>query len=549
MSFAIHGLLYAVLAAAPQSHDHAAAPMPQQDTVPLYDDLGTHHHAITTSSPRTQQYFDQGLRLTYGFNHAEAIASFEEALRSDPRCAMCYWGIALAYGPNINLPMDSASGAAAYEAARGAQTHAAQTTPVERALIRAIAARYGADPKAARAQHDSAYAREMAAAYTAHADDDDVATLYADALMNLSPWVYWTRALEPRPGTSGMIEALEAVSARNLEHAGACHLYIHVVEAAYPKRAEPCADRLAALMPGAGHIVHMPGHIYIRVGRFVDAIRANEHAIHADESFMEDRKPQGVYPLAYYPHNIHFLNFAALMADRPDIGLESATRLAEKSTLELQRTPGLGGFSQHYAQAPAFAALRFERWDDVLAQPMPPADLTYANGLLRYARGVAQARKGDAAGAQVEMEGLRAAAADPALAQLTILSYNTAADILGIASEVLAGEIATAQRNWDEAERRFGQAAEREDALIYIEPPEWVIPPRQNLARAQMLAGRHAAAQRTYEADLERFAENVWSLRGLKESLEKQGKTAEAEAVRGRIDKAMQGTTATGRRH
>jgi tetratricopeptide (TPR) repeat protein len=548
MSFAVHGMLFAALAVAPQSHDHGQS-KPPQDTVPLYDDLGSHHHAITTSSPRTQQYFDQGLRLTYGFNHAEAIASYREALRSDPGCAMCYWGIALAYGPNINMPMDSASGAAAYEAARQAQTHATKTTPVERALIRAMAARYGADPKAARAQHDSAYAREMAAAYRAFPADDDVATLYADALMNLSPWVYWTRELQTRPGTDGMLEALERVSARNLEHAGACHLYIHVVEAAYPKRAEPCADRLAGLMPGAGHIVHMPGHIYIRVGRYVDAIRANEHAIHADESFIEGRKPQGVYPLAYYPHNFHFLNFAAIMADRPDIAQESAEQLAAKATPELQRTPGLSGFSQHYAQAPAFAALRFERWDDVLAQPMPPSDLTYANGLLRYARGVALARKGDVAGAESEMTKLRAAAADPALKGLTILSYNTAADILGIAAEALAGEIATVRQRWDEAETHFGKAIALEDALVYIEPPEWVIPPRQNLGRAQMLAGRFAAAERTFEADLERFAENVWSLRGLKQSLEKQGRQADARAVQARIEKAMQGTTGTGHGH
>jgi tetratricopeptide (TPR) repeat protein len=534
----VHGLLFAALAAAQP-----------QDTVPLYDDLGDHHHAITTSSPRTQQYFDQGLRLIYGFNHAEAIASFREGLRSDPSCAMCWWGIAHAYGPNINLPMDSASGAAAYEAAMNAQRNAAAATPVEQAFIRAIAARYGENPTADRARRDSAFARAMGDAYRAFPADDDLATLYADALMNLAPWVYWTPDLKPRPDTEQLIAALETVMKRNADHAGACHLYIHAVEAAYPKRAEACADRLAGLMPGAGHIVHMPGHIYIRVGRFVDAIRANEHAIHADETFLEDRRPSGVYPLGYYPHNIHFLNFAAIMADRPDLARESARNLAVKATVDLQRTPGVGGWFQHYAQAPAFAALRFERWDDVLALPAPPEDLTYGSGLLHYARGVAHARKGDATAADAELARLRALATVPALKETYILSSNSAATILAIAEATLSGEVAAARRQWDAAARYFRKAIELEDALVYIEPPEWVIPVRHNLGRIQMLAGRPADAQATFEADLVRFPENVWSLRGLAESLEAQGRHAGAREVRARIERALRGSGGTGHGH
>src|SRR5690606_17086697 len=381
----------------------ALAVQPPQDTVPLYDDLGDHHHAITTTSQRTQQYFDQGLRLMYAFNHAEAIASFQEALRTDPACAMCWWGIAHAYGPNINAAMDSASGVAAWEAAQKAQQLASKTTPVEQALIAAVVKRYGPDPMADRAQRDSAFARAMADVYRQFPNDDDVATLYAEAIMDLSPWVYWTQDRQMRQGTREMIDALESVIARNRNHAGACHLYIHAVEAVQPKRAEDCADRLAGLMPGAGHIVHMPGHIYVRVGRWAEAIEANKHAIHEDETFIADPNPVGVYPLGYYPHNIHFLHFAAMMAGDEALSMQSAADLAAKSTLELQRMPGVAGFSQHYAQAPAFAALRFEKYDDVLAMPQPPADLTYANGLSRFARGVAYARKGDVARAEAEL--------------------------------------------------------------------------------------------------------------------------------------------------
>jgi tetratricopeptide (TPR) repeat protein len=494
----------------------AAAQQPA-DTVPLYDDLGDHHHAITTSSAMAQKYFDQGLRLVYGFNHAEAIASFRQALAHDDACAMCYWGVALAYGPNINLPMDSASGAAAYEATKAAVKLASKATPVERALIGAIEKRYGPDPTAARAQFDSAYAREMGRVAEQFPEDDDALTLYADALMNLAPWVYWTENAEPRPDTPDMIESLEKVMERNRKHAGACHLFIHVVEAEFPERAEPCADRLAGLMPGAGHIVHMPGHIYIRVGRYEDAIRANQHAIHEDESFIADRNPSGVYPLGYYPHNYHFLNFAAMMAGNETIAVQSAHDLAAKARPDIIRLPGLSGFLQHYLEAPLFAFIRFEKWDEVLAEPAPPSDLTYATGLWHYGRGIAYARTGDVQRADAELAALRTAAEDQSLEELYILSYNTAKYILGIAEATLAGEVAAAKKDWIEAEKQLTRAVELEDGLVYIEPPEWSIPPRQHLGRVQIEAGRLEAARATFEADLERFPKNVWSIRSIEQ--------------------------------
>lgn len=518
-----------------------AAATAQSEAVPLYDNLGDYHHEITTRSPMAQKYFDQGLRLIYAFNHNEAVASFEEALKHDDRCAMCYWGIAFALGPNINLPMDSASGVAAYMAVSKAKQLANGTTPFERAMIDALSRRYGADPLADRAKLDTAFANAMRDVARRFPADDEAQTLFADAVMNLSPWIYWTADRKPRPQIPEILEALERVTNRNAKHAGACHLYIHAVEATFPERAEACADRLAGLMPGAGHIVHMPGHIYIRVGRYADAIAANQHAIHEDEKFIEDRRPDpmGAYPLGYYPHNYHFLNFAAMMAANEPIAMQSARDLAAKSTPDLLR---LSGAVQHYLVTPLFAALRFERWQEVLDAPMPPADLPYPVGLWRYARGVALARMGQPDRAETELAELRKLADLPELEKLLILSYNTASASLGIAVPALAGEIAAARGQWDQAIDMLRKAVWREDQLVYIEPPEWAIPPRQQLGRVQLLAGRFADAQKTFEEDLARFNENVWSLRGLAESLTRQGKTAEAAAVEKRVRKAIEGT-------
>jgi tetratricopeptide (TPR) repeat protein len=519
------------------------------DTVPLYDDLGDHHHAITTTQPVAQAYFDQGLRLVYAFNHAEAILSFREALRHDSACAMCWWGIAVAYGPNINVGMDAESGTAAWQAAREALRLAPATSAKEQAFIEAIQARYGEDPLADRAARDSAWATALGSLARQYPDDDDAAVLYADALMNLSPWIYWTKEGKPRPGTDEVLRALEGVTSRNAKHAGACHLYIHSVEEHYPERAVPCADRLAGLMPGAGHIVHMPGHIYIRVGRYADAIAANQHAIHEDESFISDRNPQGVYPLGYYPHNYHFLNFAAMMAANEEIAIQSATVLAAKSTPDLLRVPGLAGSIQHYLLAPVFASMRFDRWADVLEAAAPPADLPYPTGLWHYGRGVALARQGEPDRAVAELDALRAAAAAPGLDELFILSYNDAASVLRIAEASLAGEIAAARKDWKGAIASLGEAVRLEDALVYIEPPEWPITPRQQLGRVQLLAGRHAAAERTFEEDLREFPENVWSLRGLVASLENQGRVADAKAVHERLARALTGDSSSHQGH
>ena len=293
-----------------------AASIPR-DTVPLYSDLGSYHRTITTRNPSTQRYFDQGLRLVFGFNHAEAIRAFTEAARLDPNCAMCYWGIAYAHGPHVNAGMDSASGVAAYAAAQRAHSLSRSATPVERAYITAIAKRYAKVPPANRAALDSAYSRAICDVSARFADDLDAVALCAESMMDLRPWNYWKLlSAEPYPGTAELVAKLEGVLQRDPNHPGACHYYIHAVEAVSPQKAVPCAERLAALMPGVGHMVHMPAHIYIRVGRYNDAVESNVHAVHTDEMFIEGQKPQGVYPLAYFPHNLHFLAFASTMAGR-----------------------------------------------------------------------------------------------------------------------------------------------------------------------------------------------------------------------------------------
>jgi tetratricopeptide (TPR) repeat protein len=306
--------------AAQETHAAHGAPPPSaarpSGPAKLLKGLGSHHHRVTTSSPLAQRFFDQGLSLAYAFNHDEAGRSFREAVRLDPQCAMCEWGAALVLGPNINAPMDTAANAAAHAGAQRALALAARATPAERAYAEALVRRYAPVPSANRASLDSAYAAAMRAVADRFPEDADAAALYAEAQMNLSPWAYWAPDGTPLPGTADALAALDRAMRVNRNHPGACHYYIHAVEAVYPQRAVACAERLAALMPAAGHIVHMPAHIYLRVGRYGDAIRANEHAVHADESYIADQRVQGFYPIAYYPHNHHFLSFAATLAGR-----------------------------------------------------------------------------------------------------------------------------------------------------------------------------------------------------------------------------------------
>lgn len=506
----------------------AATSLSAQSTVPRYTNLGTHHKAIGTKVREAQQYFDQGLRLVYGFNHAEAIRSFTRATEIDPTCAMCWWGIAYAYGPHVNAGMDSASGVSAYQAARKALSLSAKAPAWQRAYIDAVAARYAAVPPANRAHLDSAYSRAMRNVAHRYPKDLDALALAAESMMDLRPWNYWTPEGKPYSGTGDAVRMLESVIARNPEHPGACHYYIHAVEAVTPDLAVPCAERLARLMPGVGHMVHMPAHIYVRVGRYRDAAASNVHAIHMDETFIEGQRQPTLYSLGYYPHNIHFLAFVSTMAGKSAQAIEAAKTLKSKVNMDVAKSVGM---LQEMVPYHVLTLTTFGRWDDVLAEPLPPAEIRFPTAMAHYARGVAFAAKGDFANARVELDTVMAIdAATPADAD--------AKAPISIAAHALMAEVATRAGKTDEGIVHWRQALAIEDKGLYFEPPKWYYPIRQSLGAALLKAGHNAAAEAIYREDLKRFPENGWSLYGLAAALRAQGKAAEAAAVERRFAKA-----------
>ncbi len=523
----------------PGAHADTHGDDPQASSVPLYDNLGTYRRAIGTDVERAQAYFDQGLRLQYAFNHAEALRAYEEALRHDPECAMCWWGIALAAGPNINAPMTPENGRRAWEAIQRARALAAEGPALERDLIEALAARYAANPEAERAPLDRAYAAAMEELAERYPDDADVLTLYGSSGMNLNPWNYWSGDYDnrtPNAGTPEILTALSTAVKLAPNNPGACHYYIHAVEAAYPERAVECADRLARLMPGAGHIVHMPGHIYIRVGRYADAVRANEHAVHADETYIADQAPVGLYPSAYYPHNYHFMWFAASMAGMANKASEAAVIVAPKVPVDVAKEIY---WVQTVTVLPELTAITFGRWDAALATDAPPAELVVATAMHEFARGVAFAAKGDLEAARAELaevqridELVRSEGPDP------VVSTSPAPTLTGIAVHMLAGEIWLRSGQAAAAVEHFRAAADIEDEMLYEEPPLWYFPVRHALGRALLEAGRPAEAEIAYRRDLARFRDNGWSLYGLAQALEAQGKSQEAADVRARFEQA-----------
>jgi tetratricopeptide (TPR) repeat protein len=500
------------------------------EAVPLYSNLGTHEHPISTTNAQAQAYFNQGMRLYYAFNHAEAIRAFREAQRLDPDCAMCWWGEALAWGPNINLPMDSASGVAAHAALQGAIARRDKGSEIEQALIDALGVRYVTPPPADRASLDQAYATAMQKVAARFPDDHEVTVLYGESLMDLRPWDYWTEAGAPQPGIAEALAGFERVIAASPNHPGACHFFIHAVEKVHPERAVPCAERLAGLMPGAGHLVHMPGHIYIRVGRYLDAVEANQHAIHADETYIRDQNPaSGMYTAGYYPHNYDFLAFAAMMIGRSADAISAADKVGSLIPAEMFGTPGMN-FLEHWSTRGLQVRTRFGRWDDLLAIPEPPSDRLHARAISHYARGRAFAGKGDTASARQQLEQLRAIRGRPELEGVR-LEFNQSLDVLAIAERVLTGWVESAAGRHNEAVAALREAVRLEDALLYGEPPEWTVPVRQDFGAVLLAASRFPEAERVFREDLAKFPANGWSLHGLGQALRRQGKTAEADAT------------------
>jgi tetratricopeptide (TPR) repeat protein len=506
---------------------------------PLLPGMGEHHFEISTSSEEAQQFFDQGLVLAYGFNHGEAARSFRQAIELDPECSMCHWGLSLTLGPNINSTMDPADLPEAYEALTSAVGLASTATPREKAYIEALSERYVSEWNDDRGALDVAYAEAMRSVYEAFPHDPDAGALYAEALMDTTPWDYWLEDGEPKPVTAEFLAVLEDVLATDADHPGAHHFYIHAVEAVHPQKGIVSAEKLAQLVPGAGHLVHMPSHIYIRVGRYQDAVAANEAAIAADDEYVTACHAQGLYPLAYMPHNRHFLWASASFAGQGAVAVKAAQEMAAKIDQDKMREPGLETL-QHFWVTPLYAYTRFGRWDETLAAPEPAEDLIYPRGVWHYARAMAMIRTEQLDAAQEELDALAAFAADPALESITLWDINTTAALLAIATEVVSGELAAGRRQWDRAIAHLERGAELEDDLNYDEPPPWHAPVRHNLGAVLLQAGRVTEAEAVYRTDLETFPANGWSLYGLRQSLTEQHRDSEAAQVAQELETAFE---------
>jgi hypothetical protein len=523
-------LAFALLAAVPA----AAA----EEKAALIQGLGSHSRKVDTRSPQAQQFFDQGLVLAYGFNHAAAGRAFAEALRLDPACAMCAWGVGLVLGPHINAAMEASATSAAWEAAGEAKRLASGARPVDRALIEALAKRYSPMPGAERKPLDEAYAEAMRAVAKAYPNDADVQTLAAEALMDLHPWDLWERSGAAKPWTQEILTLLERALSLEERHPGANHFMIHAVEASkQPGRALANAERLRTLVPGAGHLVHMPAHIYIRTGRYWDSVEANRAAIAADAKGAQASCHGTLYDLAYVPHNVHFLWASAAFAGAGGVAVDAAKETSEGVDLAKLREPGLG-MLQNYWVTPLYAWVRFGHWDEILAAPEPDADLVYPRGVRHWARGIALLRQQKTAEAAAELAKLEPIAKDPALKKVTIFDLYDTAQLLAIAREHLAGEVAFAQGQREQGALRVRAALALEDALPYDEPPPWPLPMRHVLGAMLLEMERPADAEAVYRDDLAIYPENGWALRGLSRALAAQGKAAEAAAIETRFQRA-----------
>jgi tetratricopeptide (TPR) repeat protein len=500
---------------------------------PRLQKLGNHTFPVSTKNRQAQLFMNQGLNLSYAFNHAEAGRAYRESARLDPNLAMAYWGEALALGPNINVPMDPENEPKALEAIQKASALKSKASPRERALIDALAHRYSGKAEDRRAR-DIAYADAMRKVHQQFPEDHDIAMLYVESVMDLRPWGYWTRDGVPYERTAEIVALTEKVIAANPKHPGALHLYIHLVEAYEPAKAEPAADRLLTLMPAAGHMVHMPAHIYQRVGRYADAAKSNEMAIAADEDYISQCRAQGLYPMVYYPHNLHFLWFAATADGRSKLAIDSGRKAALKVADEtLTAVPLLAGFRV----VPYYALTRFGKWDEMLREPEPTVQNVYLRGVFHYARGTAFVGKGQTSEAEQELGKLEALMVDKSLDN-PLFSPNTGRAILSIAQEVLTGEIAAAKKDYDEAIPHLERAVRLEDALVYTEPSEFHYPPRHALGAVLLEANRPAEAETVYWEDLRRNRENGWALFGLLQALKAQNKNDDAALVEARFKKA-----------
>jgi tetratricopeptide (TPR) repeat protein len=532
------GAFAAMLVPPAMADDHVELHAHDYMTAPLLEGMGSWSRPISTRVPLVQRYFDQGLTLAYGFNHAEAERSFLEAARLDPSCAMCFWGAALVLGPNINAPMKDADVPRAFAHMQRALALAPQATPTEQALIEALSLRYAPMPTVDRTPLDRAYADAMRLLAQRFPNDVDILALHAEAQLDLHPWNYWANEGSPHAYTPEIVATLERAMELEPMHPGALHYYIHTMEASpNPERALDAADRLANLVPGAGHLVHMPSHIYIRTGRYHDAAAVNERAIAADERYLPYADPSNFYLHMYRLHNPQFLWAAATLEGRSEAALGAARMVAEmaQGIADSAHGAGMAVMLEHFLVSPLFALIRFGRWKEILQEQAPPEGSQYARAVWHHARAIAYSRLEDQDAAAFELGVLEKLAQEPSLATATVSGINMASEVLAVAVEVTRGELAADRGDLDTAINHFEQAIVLEDKLRYMEPADWHHPTRQILGEVLLRAGRSIDAERVYREDLAKLPENGYSLLGLALALEHQGRVAKARAIRERF--------------
>jgi tetratricopeptide (TPR) repeat protein len=515
-------------------------------SVGMMEGLGTHTHTITTARSEAQAYFDQGLRLLYAFNHDEAIRAFRAAARVDPQCAMAHWGIALAWGPNYNLEAEKERNEAAYQALLVAQKLMTRASPREQAYIAALGKRYSSLPHADRKVLDAAYADAMRQLVKSYPDDLDAAVLFAESMMDLRPWDLWAADGSPQPGTDEIVATLEGVLRRNPNHPGANHFYIHAVEASNtPERGLAAALRLSGmgqgtglaisepLMPASGHLVHMPSHIYFRIGWYSAAVEANRRAIAVDRKYIEQYQPAGIYPMMYYPHNIHFAWAALSMEGRGAEAIDAASQIADALRDEMVlEMPML----EYFVPTRMYTLARFEKWEAIAGTRRPRAEFTFATGMWHYVQGLRLVALADSAQAKAHQRELETiVASTPADKRLM---RHSALRLLQIAQGHLGAVIDRREGNIESALKQLRAAIELQDGLAYDEPPPWYFSVRQLLGNVLLEAQRPAEAEAAFREDLARHPENGWSLHGLEKSLRSQNRPLEADQVHDHFERA-----------
>lgn len=501
---------------------------------PKLDGLGNYKFAVTTTNPESQYFFDQGFRLWVAFNHSEAMRSFKEAIRLDPNNAMAYWGWALSLGRNLNLPMLTNSMEQANYAIGMAKSLKGQVSQREADYIDALAARYNEDLSIPRDVLDEAYAVTMEKLMNKYPDDPDAAVLFAGAAMNTQPWDYWNADGTPKGRTEQIITALENVIANHPDHAAALHYHIHIAESMRPAIAEESADNLAPLLPGAGHLVHMPSHIFMRVGRYQDAYDTNIVAAEVDEDYIAQCNAQGLYPLAYYPHNLHFLAWSSMYTGRSGESIAAAWKVKER--VEAGSRSNTWGLNETFRSQPIFVMTRFGMWEDLLKVEKPFMRAQFMTGMWHYGRGLAQLNLGNMEEAEKEYAELEKLVDNLREGMPGYSNFQDVGGLLTIAKNVVAGEIAAKKGDYDMALYHLGAAVRMEDSLAYNEPPSWYFPTRHILGAILLDAGRPVEAEVVYWEDLKHNPENAYSLYGMYQALSAQKKDAMAAEFKARYD-------------